>query len=571
MNFSVVLIARNEEKTLPRLLSSLSGFHASGGRVYLCDTGSTDKTVEVAKHWGCEVTEVGDRFRREITEEEANEINEMFVAEEELDVVKAGDKLFDYSSARNFAASLAHTDMIAMPDCDEVFTTLDLDAVNKAIEEGAEQLEYQFVFAHDAAGKPSIEFLHSKFYHRKKLVWTGIIHEILTGEAHRKFLGKEVVYLEHFQNHETNRSGYLKGLALDCYLHPDNDRNSHYFGRELLWTGRPKSAIKELTRHIAMNKWQPERSQSAVYVGEAYKMLGDEEKAVEWWHGAFAIEAGRREPLIRLARHYWSKNDPQRTAAYASAALTIPLSNFYANDLNHYRQEPHELLYWALYALGNREASRYHFDRALEYQPTNSKYLHDYRVDHWLPTVSVILPQLGREEGLARALKSIENLNYPKELIGVTVIEGDETVPEKVKKGVESTTGEFILFAANDVEFHPDSLILAILTAIQKGGYKLVAMNSGTLECEHFIISRDILPELEDGLIFHTDFHHVGVDNYLWAQCDKLGQAARCEEARVEHFHFSQGKGPWDEIYEKGWKNAEKDREVLKLKLAALA
>src|SRR6267142_1639782 len=73
-------------------------------------------------------------------------------------------------------------------------------------------------------------------------------------------LPESQIKLEHWQNQETNRSGYLTGLALDCFLNPDNDRNSHYFARDLMWSGRYRSAIREFDRHIAMNKWEAERA-----------------------------------------------------------------------------------------------------------------------------------------------------------------------------------------------------------------------------------------------------------------------------------------------------------------------
>lgn len=48
-------------------------------------------------------------------------------------------------------------------------------------------------------------------------------------------LGEEIFKLEHWQNPETNRGGYLKGLAVDCFQHQEKDRNSHYFSREMFW------------------------------------------------------------------------------------------------------------------------------------------------------------------------------------------------------------------------------------------------------------------------------------------------------------------------------------------------
>ena len=54
INLVGVFIALNEEETVPRLAKSLKGFT---NRNVLVDTGSTDKTVEVAKENGFEVLE----------------------------------------------------------------------------------------------------------------------------------------------------------------------------------------------------------------------------------------------------------------------------------------------------------------------------------------------------------------------------------------------------------------------------------------------------------------------------------------------------------------------------------
>jgi len=359
------------------MLESLTEFKNRGGNTVVVDTGSHDKTAQVARDWGCIVEEVGDRFRLTISEEQAKAINEKFIVNGEEPVVKGGDSLFDFSSARNYAASLSPTDMIAMPDCDEMFTKLDIDKINEAIEKGAEQFEYQFVFSHDQFGNPMIAFLHSKFYNRTKLEWTGIIHEVLRGAANRVYLPEDTIKLEHYQNQETNRTGYLKGLALDCFLHPDSDRNSHYFAREMMYTKRYHSAIKEFERHVEMKKWLAERAQSVVYIGECYDRLGQENMAVSAWQEAYNMDSSRREPLIRLMQFYFYRGDAPRVVAYGEAALTIPKGNFYSDNAAHYREWPHDMLYWAYWKLGNKEKSKEHWQKCLEYQPESPKYKAD--------------------------------------------------------------------------------------------------------------------------------------------------------------------------------------------------
>ena len=275
INFSICLIARNESKTLPRMVASLKEFQERGGEILLLDTGSTDNTPQVARDLGCIVHEVGDKFRITINAELAKKINEEFVVNGEAPVVKEGESMFDFASARNYIADFASNDMIATPDCDEIYTKLDLDKIQEVINQGNEQLEYQFVFSHDEVGNPIIKFLHCKFYNRKKLRWEGIIHEVLVGNAQKIYLDENIIKLEHYQNVETNRSGYLKGLAYDCYMNPDNDRNSHYFAREMMYNGRFNSAIKEFERHISMNRWDQENAQSILYIGDCYSHLGN--------------------------------------------------------------------------------------------------------------------------------------------------------------------------------------------------------------------------------------------------------------------------------------------------------
>jgi hypothetical protein len=152
-------------------------------------------------------------------------------------------------------------------------------------------------------------------------------------------------------------------------------------------------------------------------------------------------------------------------------------------------------------------------------------------------------------------------------------------VPWKVKKLVdENPIGDwdYYCFMANDTEFTPDSLLLAIVHAITTED-GLVAFNTGPLiadkgnECEHFIIRNGSRVYLEDKEIFHTSFHHVGCDNYLKAQMQKWNKFSRCESAVVNHYHFSKPQGnAYDEVYQKGWIKAEQDRTNLAERLAKL-
>ncbi len=566
--FSCVLIARNEAKCLPKALASLKEFRDRGGEIVIVDTGSTDDTAKIAREAGCVVEEVGIRFLKKIDKETADSVNSWFIVGGEEPLLKEGDTIFDFGSARNYCVSLASNDFVSYMDCDEMFQVLDIDKLNELIQSGVTQLEYLFQFA------PTVNFVQSKAYDRRVMKWDGIIHEVLQGNGRRKFLDRNHFFLRHEQNQETNRSGYLRGLALDCFMHPEADRQSHYFARECMYTGRPQTAIKEFERHVSMKRWPTEASQSLCFLGDCYMRIGKEEEGLASWHKAYDLESGRREPLIRLAHYYLWKRDFLRATVYTTAALEIPKGDFYANDANLYAQVPHEILYEALIHLGRREEAKEHWKKALGFMPDNPKYVADTQFfPEMLPKVSILVPQLGRPEGLKRLQDSIDAQVYPKDKIEVIIDDREEpTVPEKVRDMAAKATGEWLMYAANDLELDIFCIMQAILDNM-KTGNKLIALNDAELLpdegniCAHFLMHRSLYEEL--GEVFSTKMVHCGVDNLLWAKAKKRGTAMRSEKARAVHHHFSRDS-KYDHIYARGWSHREEDLKTLEEELAKL-
>ncbi len=195
------------------------------------------------------------------------------------------------------------------------------------------------------------------------------------------------------------------------------------------------------------------------------------------------------------------------------------------------------------------------------------------------PRISFIIPHIGGEErhrGLNKCLESIRDIDYKQENVEILVEYGEQTVPKKVKRGYGKSSGEWIVYGANDMTFDKDCLKNALLD-YEETGKLLIAFDDGepiysdkgNINC-HFMIKRELISQLENGEIFSTDFFHCGVDNFLWAQAEKLGQAYRSERAKVTHNHFSNGKATMDSVYEKGWSKVESDREMLRIKLEKL-
>jgi len=380
--FSVVLIAKNEEKSLPNLLASLQEFRDRGGEIILVDTGSSDKTTLIARRPGVQVFCEGDRFHHTIDEKLADKINYTFIVDGEEPIVKAGDSYFDFGESRAYAMSLARNDWVLCPGCDEVFKKIDIDRIHGFMDAGNSQLRFDYIWSQNPDGTPKVRFYRDAYlFDRTKWHWIGCIHETVTeNKPGEKWvnLPEDVALVEHHQLPQSGRSNRdATGLAISCLDEPDNDRHSHYFARELMFQHRYLSAIQQFQRHTKLQKWDLERGQSMTFIGDCYWYMGNKTQAVKWYHESFRFCADRRAPLMRLADLYYKDADHKRAAAYASAALAIPYLAFYANDMDHYGAMPHKILYWALWYLGDKVEAKRHWAECLKLDPKNGEYIID--------------------------------------------------------------------------------------------------------------------------------------------------------------------------------------------------
>ena len=152
---SVCLIAKNEEKHIDECLKRLQPY---GFEIVLADTGSTDRTVELARKY--------------------------------TDRIYHFDWCGDFSAAKNFAMQKASHDWILSLDCDEYPEVIDLKALRKCMESyprHAGRILIRNRFTED--GRTSHEQVRvSRFVNRRYFHFEGVVHEQLvptTASDHR--------------------------------------------------------------------------------------------------------------------------------------------------------------------------------------------------------------------------------------------------------------------------------------------------------------------------------------------------------------------------------------------------
>lgn len=334
--FSVTVIARNEAKTLPRLLASVK----DADEIVVLDTGSTDDTVAVAESFGAKVWSVGEKFMETPTQADIDLFTERYG---HVPTFTTDMKLFNYAAARNYAMSLASNDWCFCADADEE-VVWDADKV-RALLPDWDQLSFGFAFSHNPDGSPLLEFARSTFLRRSKGQWVKKIHEVVQGVPEARLLWTDALYLHHWQQPTENRANFLPKLEYSILEIENDDRNTYYLAREYYYAGMYDTAIKMFRCYLQLPGWKPERSQAMIFMGDCYKYSGRGDEAVECYHQAMREDDTRREPFFALGMTYYEWARYRSAAIYLRAATEIPLqSAYYLNDMNLYSWKIWDLL-----------------------------------------------------------------------------------------------------------------------------------------------------------------------------------------------------------------------------------
>lgn len=145
---SVCIIAKNEESRIEQCLASVK---PCGFEIVVVDTGSTDRTKEIAARY----------------------------ADQVLDF----EWCDDFSAARNFSLQAASNNWIFMIDCDETVREIDVEELNyfrKHLSDKVGSVSREnLVTQNGALTLNNIDYTE-RFFNRKLYRYTGIIHEQLT-------------------------------------------------------------------------------------------------------------------------------------------------------------------------------------------------------------------------------------------------------------------------------------------------------------------------------------------------------------------------------------------------------
>lgn len=344
MKVCVYAITKNEEKFVNRWVDSMQ----EADSIYVLDTGSRDRTVELLKNRGVNVSV------KEITP-------------------------WRFDKARNESLKLVpeDVDICVCTDLDEVFQSGWRNEVEKAFLSGTNRLRYVYNWSLDKEGKPKISFYGEKIHSRFGYKWTHPVHEVLTfdGENEKFALTNDVV-LNHYPDIHKSRGSYLPLLELSVKEDPEDDRNMHYLGREYMYYSRWNECIETLIKHLSLPRavWKDERCASMRFIARSYIHLGRLDEARIWLEKAIKEAPYLREGYVEMALLEYKVGNHLEVIKNCILALTIKENKMsYINEQFCWDYTIDDLLSISYYQLGLYDMALYHIDKAVQYDNTNER------------------------------------------------------------------------------------------------------------------------------------------------------------------------------------------------------
>ena len=288
MRVAVYTITLNEEKHIARWAASAK----DADYLLIADTGSTDKTVEIAKSLGVKVVEISIKPWR-------------------------------FDDARNYAlASLPYDiDYCISMDADEILAPGWRAELQKAYDAKVDKLprpKHKLVTDFDAQGNPTVDFYANRIHARFGYRWRHPIHEVIVpyGDINEVYhtIGLQI---HHHPDNEKSRGQYLPMLEMAVDEEPFNPRNLYYYARELFFHKEYLAAKKVFEEYLKYTKYAGEKSYALRYLAKcdpknAEKHLKESIKTLYC-----------REGVLALANHYYITKEWKKCLKTSLEAMQI--------------------------------------------------------------------------------------------------------------------------------------------------------------------------------------------------------------------------------------------------------
>jgi glycosyltransferase involved in cell wall biosynthesis len=274
---SAVLIVKNEETLLGRCLNSIG----DADEIVVCDTGSTDNTLNIVKGFALGHNLALTHF----------------------------EWCDDFAAARNYAKSFATNEWVLSIDADETLEPGGMDTLRAAVKTATGD-GIRVRLAAEGSGH---EHWVPRFF-KRSVDWVGAVHEL------PQTLGSERVDVTitygYSPAHEQDPDRVLRILS---NLEDPEPRELYYLAREHYYRSDWQTAVATLDAYLARAEWMPERADGWLMMARCLWNLSRGEEARTACLQALANNANFKEALLFMAEMSWPEN-AERWRSFAELA-----------------------------------------------------------------------------------------------------------------------------------------------------------------------------------------------------------------------------------------------------------
>jgi tetratricopeptide (TPR) repeat protein len=293
------MIVRNESRIIRRLLESVCGVIDS---YCICDTGSTDNTVEII---------------------------ETFFQEKGIPGKIVSEPFRDFAYNRSFALKACEdqADFALLLDADMVFWK----RPDYSVEEFKRALttDAYYIFQ----GSDSFYYKNTRIVKTNRGIhYWGVTHEFVKtpdGTQYGSF-EKPNVFIQDIGDGGCKSDKFERDIRLlkqGLADHPNNDRYTFYLANSYRDHGDYREAIETYRKRIEIGGWIEEVWHSHYSIGKCYKQLGDMPNAIMAWLDAYECFPKRIENLYEIVSYYRQAGKNELAYLYYVSALKQLLLN----------------------------------------------------------------------------------------------------------------------------------------------------------------------------------------------------------------------------------------------------
>ncbi|MCH5350620.1 MAG: glycosyltransferase family 2 protein [Clostridiales bacterium] len=292
MTLSLTVIVKNEEDVLARALSTAAVY---ADEIIIVDTGSTDKTTEVAR-----------RF---------------------TDKVYCFPWVDDFSAARNYAVSKSDCDYWMWLDADDIVSLENarkIARLKNSLDGKTDIIMLPYVLETDGGGKPIFSYYRERIIRKTPtLMWKGRVHEAVELKG---AVVKKSAYILHAKPIGrmigTRNLDIYKKMAADGEVF--SPRDLYYYARELFYNGDFSAAAKNFRAFLDRpDGFKVNKVDACIMLSRCLLKLGDAELSKKALFESFVYGVPTGEACCEIGQRVLGEKDYSAAIYWFKCAYSV--------------------------------------------------------------------------------------------------------------------------------------------------------------------------------------------------------------------------------------------------------